>query len=57
MHLCLGRDLLGSDNLEDSVSFDEQGGWTHGVRGYHAAGEEGAQIHSEKRNQRESRPE
>ena len=55
MHLCLGRDLLGSDNLEDAVSFDEQGGWTHGLLGHNAAGEEGAQIHSEKRNRRKSR--
>jgi len=55
MDLCLGRDLLGSDNVEDAVSFNKQGGWTHGAGSHNAAGEEGAQVHSEKRTRRKSR--
>jgi len=52
---CLGWDLIRSDDVQDAVSFDEQGGWTHGGRRYNPAGNEGAQIHSEKRNRRKSR--
>jgi hypothetical protein len=46
---CVGRDLMGSDNFENAAVFDEQGGGTHGIRRYDAAGKEGAKIHSERR--------
>ena len=51
VEFCLGRDFIGSDDVEDAVSFDEQSGWTHGVWSYNTSRKEGAQTHSEKRIQ------
>jgi hypothetical protein len=51
----VGGDLIGSDDVEDVVCFDEESGRTDAGWGYNALGNEGAQIHIEKRIRKKAR--
>ena len=56
----VGRDLMGSYDVEDATVFYEQGGGTDGVWGDYTLRNEGAESHrrrEEPRRARESRPE